>query len=267
MAVHLHVRATHADEERYRALLNLDWSKNTLESTLALLWGTIASSAMPAKIPWQKVLVFDEQRVISGRNLDRTILNPIMQFAPFFHRSPLPELPSTFSARKTRSTAIAETTWTYLIVQLLASLKGDTGIFCDSQSLLFLCAIDSLLPQLKGQNLSAEHDCLVNAMYLHAVFVWRDQQPSHMYYLLSALMDYLGDPAQKRSLLQCSFDLTPKDDHSYLTKAQALWSDMLDQKQYPEAMQFILSVARDSPRDNVPELTEMLIETGRMQTE
>ncbi len=260
----IHVRAKPADEERYRELLKSDWSKNTVETTLALLWSLIASAATPAKAAWQRVLEFDEQRVTSARALDQTILAPIRQYAPFFYRKPLPRMPSAFSAKRTNSVAIAEKTWTFLVIQMLASLKGDTGIFCDSQSLLFLCAIDSLLPQLKSQNLMPEHDCLVNAMYQHAVFVWRDH-PSHMYYLLSVLMDYLGDSSKKFELLHRSFSLTPKEDHSYLTKAQALWSDLLDHQHYRSAMQFILSVAREGPRDNVSELAQMLMETARVQ--
>lgn len=130
----------------------------------------------------------------------------------------------------------------------------------DTQSLLFLCCIHYLLPQLQQHHLKPEHDCLLNAMYVHTLLVWRTQ-PAHLFYLQGLVMDYLGERVKKLDLLEHSLRLTPLDDHSYLTKATAYWADLMDLGKQKEALDFLLSLNRYSPEAYQSEIGEMITET------
>jgi len=245
--------------------LKSDWSKETLDDVLSLLWKMIAGAATPSTFEWQKVLEFNTGRV-SSKGLNQQIINVIQQFSKIINREPIPEMPSSFSDTKgTRSVAQAEKTWAYLVLQAMARLTGDTDLFQDTQSLLFLCAIHYLLPQLKSQRLLAEHDCLLNALYMHTILVWREQ-PSHEFYLQSLIMDYLEEGGKRLELLQASLRLTPVEDHSFLTKVQALWSDLLDRGDYKSAEELLLYVYRYSPQSSLDEIKEMFYDTQRSMT-
>src|SRR5882724_8226391 len=47
---------------RYQELLRAEWSRETLDEVLALLWTLIAEGTKPDKFPWQKVLEFGTAR-------------------------------------------------------------------------------------------------------------------------------------------------------------------------------------------------------------
>jgi len=263
MAVALQVHAWHPDIEEYQRLLKCDFTKDTLKSVLSLLWKLIAKSAKPSTYEWQRVLVYPP-KVAQIKHVDQHIINTIRQTAEILEDPRIPTMPSSFSdARSDRSIVQAQQVWTYLCVQLLARLVGEPGIFVDLQSLLFLCTTEELLPALRDQRLLSEHDCLVNALYIHTVVVWRND-PAHQYYLQSVLMDYLGD---LRSVLQLhvrSLKLTDVQDHSYLTKAQAVWSDFMDSHQYKDAYHFLIHLLRYSPLSCEPELQDMLTTTVKV---
>jgi hypothetical protein len=253
----------HADSEdamRYQELLDSDWSREILEGVLALLRKLIAHGAKPDAIPWQKVLIFGPHKK-SEREFDSTILSRLRDLARAFEEPALPAMPDQFTAiRPSRIAAQAEQAWAYLIIQSMARLRGSKELFRDTQSLLFLCSAHYLLPQLQNHGLTAEHDCLACAMYVHTLLVWRTQ-PAHLLHLQSILMDCLGDRQRRLDLLNMSFRLTAPHDHSYLTRATAYWSELMELHKYEEAADFLFLLTKQAPDSCQEEIQEMLSET------
>jgi hypothetical protein len=54
---------------------------------------------------------------------------------------------------------------------------------------------------------------------------------------------------------------TDVEDHSYLTKLQALWSDLMDFGKHKESYSLLLHLNRYTPQSYQPEIGEMLAET------
>src|SRR4029077_7246518 len=106
----------------------------------------------------------------------------------------------------------------------------------------------------------AEHDCLVCAMYVHTLLVWKTM-PAHMLHLQNVLMDHLGNPERQLELLDMSFLLTPPEDHAYLTRATAYWSALMDLGRYETARTFLFSLMRHAPDSCQEEIRDMLEET------
>lgn len=154
---------------------------------------------------------------------------------------------------------MAERTWTYLLLQTLARVEGESGYFRDIQSLLFLGAVHYLLPHLETQALRSERNCLVNSMIVHALVVWHDS-PAQQYYLLSVVMDYLGEGKASTSLLERAFLHTPPDDHSYLTIGQSLWLDLLESGRRKDARRILSTLADSVPKKYAGEIQEMYLE-------
>ncbi|HUY31756.1 MAG TPA: hypothetical protein VMV69_03175 [Pirellulales bacterium] len=127
-----------------------------------------------------------------------------------------------------------------------------------TQSLLFLMAVHYLLPALKEHGHMAEHDCAINALFMHIHTVWSlgDQQ-EHAYYLRSVLMDYLGDKDGAAESLRLSVALTPLDDESYLTQVQQYAFALLDSGRVRQSLEFLLATYRNAPEPYLDELKEM----------
>jgi len=96
---------------------------------------------------------------------------------------------------------------------------------------------------------------------VHTVMVWRDQ-PAHFLYLQSLIMDYLGEAERRLELLDMAFRLTSVHDHSYLTKATALWSDLMDLGHHERALGFLMELNRSSPTEYQDEIRGMIQETA-----
>ena len=196
-----------------------------------------------------------------GAQFRLDVLDRIRSLSLVFTEPALPVMPAAFPTnRPNRLTALAEQAWTFLTLQALVNLEGETGLFADARSLLFLCSAHFLLPQLQQRGLTAEHDCLVCAMYVHTLLVWRTQ-PAHYLYLQSVLMDQLGEQERRLELLDQSFHMTPPDDHSYLTKATAYWSELMDLRRYEKASNFLFFLTKHGPDYCQEEIKEMLSET------
>ena len=56
---------------------------------------------------------------------------------------------------------------------------------------------------------------------------------------------------------------TDVEDHSYLTKAQAVWSDMMDFGTREQAYEFLIHLCRYTPESYLAEISEMLKTTMR----
>lgn len=257
----LRVSASSAEVERYRALLRVDWSRHTLNAILSLLSNLLAESVRSSSVSWRDVLAFNPNAKKSAKQLNEYVLDRIRSLSLVLSEPALPVMPSAIAAnRPSRLAALAEHAWTFLSLQALVNLEGETGLFADCQSLLFLCSAHVLLPQLHKRRLRVERDCLVCAMYVHTLLVWRTQ-PAHYLYLQSVLMDQLGEQERRLELLNQSFHMTPPDDHSYLTKATAYWSELMDLRRHDKASTFLFFLTRHAPDSCQEEIQEMLSET------
>ena len=199
----------------------------------------------------------------ASKDLNQEIIEKIRSFSEVFTEPCIPTIPSVFSPKKTKAIVLAEKTWAYLMLPSMVRLKGETGFFLDLQSLLYLAAIHYLLPLLEKQEARTEHDCLVNAMYIHTILAWRGQPP-HMFYLQSALMGHLGEDRRRLELLDQALALTPVGDHSYLTKANAYWMELLELGDREAAMVFLLNLNRIAPVSYQDEIREMIEETAAL---
>ena len=262
MNVALDVLASKVNIARYQSLLSREWTGRTLSEVVSLLWAEVAGSEGVRNLPFRDVLE-PESRKPPRRGPHADVVNHIRTFTRYFERDSLPEMPSPEAlagVRRSRLVAQAEAAWTYLVLHTLVHLRGAVGFFHDTQSLLFLIAVHYLLPALRQQR--PVHDCLANALSMHAFTAWRES-PEHYYYLQSALMDALGNEGQKEENLRLALEVTPAEDESYLTKVQDYWFALLDAGKPRAAWSFLLSVYRTAPHAYLEELEDMMALVGR----
>ena len=231
-------------DQTYRDLLVSDYTSETLNGTLHLLWTVIGKSVPKTRPEWYRVLEYSERGRTSANEIEEIPVNRIRDLA-----SMMPErlkVPSKFSdGSSSRATWQAQRTWTYLILKSLARVTGEVGFFRDIQSLLFLNAAHYLLPKLKSQGLTPEHDCLVAGMYVHLIG-WSNYV-AQFCFLRAQLADYLGHKRERLNLQHASFMLTPPSDHSYLTKAQSYCCDLIEMGQYKKVDKVLGYLDRTAP--------------------
>jgi hypothetical protein len=243
----------------YRKLLASDWTVQSLDHTLILLWKELGHP---------KSSFLSEEKTLDG-NQERSqridakgiVVSRIQGFMDTLGIKTLPPVPVKLPVREWNSSSLwrqrAEETWTLLIFQSLENLVGEADLFRDTQSILFLVARHFLLPALKSRHMRPEHDLLINAMYMHIMLTWQDF-PSHQYYLKSILMDYLDLEEEARKSLLAAFETTSPQDHDFLSKAQAYWSYLLDGGHYDKAEAFLLQLYRTAPSPCLEEIQEMI---------
>jgi hypothetical protein len=242
---------------RYRELLLEEWTRDTLEAVLLLLWDEIRESAEKGNETWIDALRPKQGRFTS-RDFNQEVIDRIRKFSDILPDAGFPTMPASFSEkRSSKALKQAERSWTFLILQSLATIKGDADLFCDTQSLLFFSDLHFLLPNLKEQGCDSEHDCLLNAMYMHIWLVWREERPQ-LLYLGSQLRDYLGQRGMRDRMLLESFKLTPPEDHTFLTKAQDHWSNLIEERRLKEAIDFLFSVRERSLPSHREEIDQMV---------
>ena len=125
----------------------------------------------------------------------------------------------------------------------------------DVQALAFQAAIHYVLPQLEPKH-PDEHAILLNAAALFSL-EFASCDPAHYAYMTSMIYGYLGDDELRLRTLQASFRFTPPDDHSFLTKAQEYWMELIDLKRYSEAEEFLFSLRWLCPNQQ-DEIREMV---------
>jgi hypothetical protein len=226
------------------------------EETLSLLWDEVRDSAVSLESSWVRLLR-PKQRRLTGSEHDRTVIARIREFRAAFPNPNLPPMPRLFSqARSGKILAQAERSWAFLVLQSLGKIDGETGLLLDTQSLLFFANLHYLLPNLKEQKYTSEHDCLVNAMYMH-LFAWA-HLPSHLYYLGGQLMDYLGKRKARDRMLLESLRLTSPEDHAYLTTVQDYWSNLIEERRYTEGNAFLSALKNQGLPSQRGEIDRML---------
>jgi len=79
----------------------------------------------------------------------------------------------------------------------------------------------------------------------------------------NSIRKYLDDKETSLESLAASFRFTSPRDHSYLTKAQEYWSELLDRGKFEEAERFLFSLHLQSLPDQQEEVQEMILKAIR----
>jgi hypothetical protein len=232
----------------YRRLLTEDWTEKSLAGVLDLL----AKQLPPAErgkirketetplpvgfVPMPVRLAIEENTRGNGHQPGRVGARPDEQLA-----------------------SCVKSTVFFLLFQFAHTIEKESALFVDSQSLLFLCAIHALLPALSQKKMAGQRRSLLMALWFHCS-IWESDIP-HLLYLRANLFHYLGLLENETSDLAQSFKLTPPDEHDYLTKAQAVWTSMLERNELSAAKEFMLEVYRNCPQTARGEVREILDET------
>ena len=252
-------------KEKYQSLLCEDWSMATLRQVLKLLDELLRTSGVVLRFAW-------EESAHSVRGGKRVFASCDLQKLLTIHRNlglpGMPVLPDTLAeplAAPKGADTLAVRTWVYLDLQALFELRGETGFFRDLQSILFLNAVESLLPELRSGGREQLHSILIHALGYHSAMAWRDD-PAHQQYLLSALACYLDDRDLEENSLRSAFRLTDPNEHDYLTLAQSYWHFLLENRRFEDAETFLLDVYRRAPQEQLDEIREMLDETFAERT-
>jgi tetratricopeptide (TPR) repeat protein len=260
------IEAKPAHKKRYQSLLREDWTMASLQQTLNLLHELLRASHAALQFAWEK-----SGRSVRGGKVvmdlgDLQGLHDIYELVGIDELLGLhgvPAIPGAFMELLTTGNdilAFAVRTWVYLAIQVLFDLHGETGFLRDIQSILFLNAVESLLPELRTDGLEESHGMLVHALGNHICRAWGDD-PAHQQYLLSVLARYLGDRESEENALRSAFRLTDPDEHDYLTLAQSYWHFLLENQHYEDAEKFLLGLYRRAPREQLDEIKEMIDET------
>jgi hypothetical protein len=139
-------------------------------------------------------------------------------------------------------------------------LLGDAPLYRDTQSVLFVSTVRELLPALRQHSMRQEHDALIPVLLAHSLIVWQ-ADPAHQQHLRGLLFDELGDSASSLEARRQAFWLTPVTSHDYMTKAQILWSHLLDVGMKEQAEAFVLHLYRTAPPEYLDEIHEMIRDT------
>jgi hypothetical protein len=254
----IRVRSNPEQVATYRRLLTSDWKSQLTEEVLQLLWSMIGGR--PASDDVELLPLLDPQSNGAFSTAEFAVVLPRIAEATklLLSRVDLPELPAEYSLTKRPSKLVRQSIHlsTYLTLQAHATVSGDANFFMDVQSLAFQAAIHFALPGLRDRH-PVEHSILLHAAALFPYeYLAFDQ--SHFCYMISMVYDYLGNFDRRLKFLHDSFRLTPRDDHSYLTKAQEYWSELLDHGRRPEAEEFLFSLHWRSPESQHDEVRQMI---------
>jgi hypothetical protein len=247
----------------YRDLLVSAWERGFPDEVLALL-GEIALNrdAEGEDDSVDRLLGADESRPFPSEYF-RKIVDAISEGSKFVRLANLPRLPADYHAprKMTKVVRRACRLASYLVLSAHADVAGDVGFLADVQSLAFQAAMHFVLPEIRKKH-PDEHSILLHSATLYAVG-YSSHDPAHYAYMISEIYGYLGDKERRLASLYDSFRLTPPEDHSYLTKAQGLWSELLDRGEFVEAERFLFSLHRSSLPDQQEEVREMLVDAIR----
>jgi len=242
----------------YQKALLSDWSDSFPQKTLALLWGTIDGRKLAGEKRDLWLVLKPTGSETFPLEFFRSIAARIAEGTRFVHGISLPKLSADSFPPKKPSVLFrqAYALATYLTLEAHDRVVGETAFFADLQSLAFQSVMHFMLPELQGRH-DAEHALLLHTAALFAVG-YAAHDPAHYSYMMSMIHDYLGDQEQKLKTLFASFRFTSPEDHSYLTKAQEYWMELLDQAKPEQAEQFLLSLHWWSLPNQQSEVREMV---------
>ncbi len=258
----IEIRALADKFARYKKLVDSDWNKRTFQGVVELFDDVVrgAESRIADNLDLADLLVHAAERR-GPIELPQETVKHLRYLSFLFHEPHVPEMPEGLTAGKSKTREQTDSATVYLLLQAMIRVTGEDGFFRDLQSLLYLNAVHYLLPLLEKSGPANEHAWLANVLHIHPFIVWRDE-PAHMFYLLAALMGQLGQSEARLQYLFSSLAATPIDDHSYLTKASAYWSELIELGQQDNAMDFLLKLTRNAPEPFLDEIREMIKETA-----
>lgn len=114
-----------------------------------------------------------------------------------------------------------------------------------------------MLPALRGKH-DAEHALLLHAAALFPL-AYSAYDPAHYAYMMAMIHGYLGDEKGRLQALYASFRFTSPHDHSYLTKAQEYWMELIDSQKLEQAEEFMLSLPWWSLPSQQEEVRKMIV--------
>ncbi len=235
----LNITMTEAGVSRYQHLLLSEWGAKFPDEILDLLWSAVADNSNGAgddplfKLldpAWNgdfPTLCFSE--FVQSISV-ATKFTPTNDLPPLKNAYPTPARLSKPVWRAARLSA-------YLTLQAHVELDGELGFFQDLQALAFQAAIHRVLPRLQRKH-ELEHSILLHSLFLFPLEYY-GSDPSHFSYLMSQLDGYLGRSEGQIRNLFASFCSTPPEDHSFLSKAQAFWTLLLEHERFHEAQEFL----------------------------
>jgi tetratricopeptide (TPR) repeat protein len=83
-----------------------------------------------------------------------------------------------------------------------------------------------------------------------------------MFYLRAAMMGQLGRNQERLECLQKALSVNPVSDHSYMTKANAYWGELLEVGDAEKALRWLVNLSRNVPESHAPEVADMIAETA-----
>jgi hypothetical protein len=244
---------------RYQHLLTADWTANLPQEVLSLLWTTLADH-VPDEADSLLQLLDPDRNGTFPTTYFQSVAARIATGAKLVRFSGLPDLPTEYVP----ATKLAKIAWqgnrlaTYLTLPAHATVSGETGFLVDVLALAFQATIHFVLPKLRKSH-PAEHALLLNAAELFAIG-YAAHDFGHYAYMMSMIHGYLGNEDEQLRSLYASFQFTSPQDHSYLTKAQEIWMELLDRKKYIEAEDFLFSLRGSAPASQQQEVHDMIVD-------
>ena len=226
----------------YKKLLTSDWTKSLPNEVLCLLWTAMGKHQAGGETAPLWHLLDPNEAGSFPADFFQSIVVRIADGTRFVRLAGLPELsakydaPIGLSVLGKRANRLA----TYLILPAHETIAGNTGYFMDLLTLAFQAAIHFVLPELQKKH-GAEHAILLHSSVLFCAG-YSAYEPAHYAYMMSMIHGYLGDENHRLQALFASFRLTSPQDHSYLTKTQEFWTELIDQNRLEEAEGFLLAL-------------------------
>jgi hypothetical protein len=137
------------------------------------------------------------------------------------------------------------------------ALEGAIDFLQDVQTLAFHAGIHCVLPGLR-KKAAAEVPILLHALALFPL-EYAGSDPAQFAYLMAELHGAIDNPAERLRSLYAAFRMTPPEDHTFLTRAQEYWMELLDNDQPQEAERFLYSLHFAALPDQQDEVREMVL--------
>jgi len=240
----------------YKRLLLSEWTDSLPDEVIGLLWNSM-NHITEGDQSLLNLLNPASNHLLSAERFSSCVMR-IREGSKLIRWARFPELPTGYAASKKRPAGVwhANQLAVVLTLNLHAEVIGGTEFLVDLQSLAFQAAILFVLPDIHDKHL-VEHAILLHAAAQFAIgYVSSD--PAHYSFLMSMIHGYLGDDEQRLHLLETSFRFTDPQDHSYLTRAEAYWMELLDLGRKHEAEEFLFALRATSSPDHHDEIRDMI---------
>ncbi len=253
----------HASAEavsRYRQLLVSDWGRTFPNDVLSLLWTTITSRTTHNGTEPLFQLLDPRHNTTFPSDFFQSIVGRISHGTRFVSVPQLSELSADYRPVKKLSAAVwqANRLAMYLTLPAHVAVTGNLQFFADAQALAFQAAMHVVLPELRARH-EPEHALLLHAAVLFPL-AYAAFDPAHYAYMMSMIHAYLGNDEARLEALYASFRFTSPRDHSYLTKAQEFWMELLDSQKPEQAEDFLFSLHWWSLPSQQDEVRKMMVQ-------